>query len=248
MQELRVSGTGVPRSFRRGLAWVAIFLITIPQSLGFAASTPADFAELSLSGTIEQAPAFNQIHGRIFIDSDLNRIDENEPGIEGVTVELLHLDTIIGSAVSNENGYYYFGGIGNVNLDSSRTVLPSTEYSVRVARTDGNLPSVALSSRNLMRRGASESASYGTLNLQTSSVFGSNSPLNFGFAPEQEDQDVAQANFADLELSTGVQYSTATYGNPVRSYDVVNIPSSTGTPSERSLWIDCFDVDGDDGL
>ncbi|MDR7545584.1 MAG: SdrD B-like domain-containing protein, partial [Armatimonadota bacterium] len=72
-------------------------------------------------------PAPIEIGNRVWRDDNGNGIqDPNEPPLAGVMVELWQGSTLVGVAVTDANGEYYFGGAGRVNM------LPSSVGSVNV--------------------------------------------------------------------------------------------------------------------
>ena len=87
-------------------------------------------------------PAPIEIGNRLWIDSNTNgRQDPGEAVLPGVTVELWVdnngdgvAETQVGSAVTDANGLYYFGGAGNVNMTGGNTVQFNKVYEIRINR------------------------------------------------------------------------------------------------------------------
>ncbi len=75
-----------------------------------------------------------EIGNRVWVDSDRDGLqDPNENAVSGVTVNLFNQGgTQIGTATTDANGAWYFGGSGNRNLTGGNVLAPNTAYQVRV--------------------------------------------------------------------------------------------------------------------
>lgn len=84
-----------------------------------------------------------EIGNRIWHDSDGDGVqDPAESAIQGVTVMLHDMDdggTQVGTATTDINGYYIFGGLSATNMTSG-TLQSETNYEIRVSLSDGALP------------------------------------------------------------------------------------------------------------
>lgn len=84
-----------------------------------------------------------EIGNRVWIDAD--RDGQQDPGelpIAGVTIELIDVDggsAIVGTATTDSNGLYLFGGILNSNLISGETVRKGRNYVIRIQVADAAL-------------------------------------------------------------------------------------------------------------
>jgi hypothetical protein len=73
-------------------------------------------------------PAPLQIGNRVWNDANANGVqDPGESGIQNVNVELWTGSTHVGTATTDSNGNYYFGGADNTNMLSSCTVTSITK-------------------------------------------------------------------------------------------------------------------------
>jgi hypothetical protein len=82
-------------------------------------------------------PAPIEIGNYVWEDSNQNGIqDPGEPPLAGVPVKLYdNAGTLLGTATTDANGHYYFGGINNAN---SVTIAANTSYELRIAQADVN--------------------------------------------------------------------------------------------------------------
>ncbi|SNS31086.1 malectin domain-containing carbohydrate-binding protein [Tropicimonas sediminicola] len=73
---------------------------------GFANLNGQELSELALPGA--------EISGRVFADANDNNVDDSEPGVAGVTVELLDsAGSVVATAVSTDNGGYVFANLAD---------------------------------------------------------------------------------------------------------------------------------------
>jgi len=84
-------------------------------------------------------PAPIEIGNYVWIDGNLDGIqDPNEPGIPNINVVLSCTGTDIGTATTDANGHYYFGGINNANLTAPNTIVSDKNCQLRLAQADVN--------------------------------------------------------------------------------------------------------------
>ncbi len=103
-------GSGAPL----GVASSSVMGISSVLNLGVGSATPVS----NLAQDFGYTPANHQptqglIGDRVWLDINGDGAqDGNEPGLEGIRVELYNSsNTLIGVTFTNENGYYYFGGL-----------------------------------------------------------------------------------------------------------------------------------------
>ncbi|MCB9149007.1 MAG: hypothetical protein H6641_09625 [Caldilineaceae bacterium] len=143
-------------------------------------------------------PAPIEIGNRIWTDSDGDGIqDPDEPGIQGVTVNLYDMDNggvLVGTAVTGANGAYYFGGLTNTNMTSG-SLLYNTNYEVRVSLSDAQLTGLDLTTQDanavttndnktdLADSDAAETGGNAVIAFTTGSPGQNNHTLDIGFMP-----------------------------------------------------------------
>ena len=83
-----------------------------------------------------------EIGNRVWTDTDGDgHQDAGESGLSTITVELYDLSgaaTLVGTAITAADGTYYFGGITDANMTTG-SVLPNTNYEIRIATAQGGL-------------------------------------------------------------------------------------------------------------
>ncbi len=111
------------------------------QNRGFLAYNTSDFGKANGVGNVqalcESAPI--EIGNRVWADYNHNGVqDPSEPGMSGVTVHLYQGSTLVGTAVTDANGEYYFVSSTSVDPNPSDNIgqvnggiLLSTAYQVR---------------------------------------------------------------------------------------------------------------------
>ncbi|MGE0877872.1 MAG: SdrD B-like domain-containing protein [Acidimicrobiia bacterium] len=73
-----------------------------------------------------------EIGNRVWVDTNGNGAqDAGETPIAGVTVQLVRNGVVIGTAVTDADGAYYFGGLSDANLDNT-TLQRNTTYTVQI--------------------------------------------------------------------------------------------------------------------
>ncbi len=90
---------------------------------------------------LESAPI--EIGNLIWEDSNANGIlDANEFGIANVKIKLYEGEncegTLVGEAISSENGEYYFGGIDNINMLNNIPLKRDKSYSICISLEENN--------------------------------------------------------------------------------------------------------------
>lgn len=75
-----------------------------------------------------------EIGNYVWFDADRDGVqDPGEDPVAGVVVELLDAaGGVVGTAVTDANGNYYFGGSGNVNMANGQPLSANTDYVVRI--------------------------------------------------------------------------------------------------------------------
>ncbi len=86
-----------------------------------------------------------EIGNYVWIDSNSDGIqDANEPALSNVPVKLYKDGTLVGTAITDATGHYYFGGSSNLHLSSGELLL-NTAYKlvIDIADANGNPPTQA---------------------------------------------------------------------------------------------------------
>ncbi len=170
-------------------------------------ATPGTFAKSNGIGDLELmgAPAAIEIGDRVWDDTDGDGIqDPGEPGIAGVTVQLIDTDgtTVIATAVTDANGDYLFSNGAGTDTASAKYNLSSLTaetngFRLRVALGQGALSGKLLSPPNNPDTGAGDGGANADARDSDGGFFGANAeaPVNtgpsgdndydydFGFAP-----------------------------------------------------------------
>ncbi len=94
-----------------------------------------------------------EIGNRVFTDTDGDGVqDADEPGLNGVTVELwqgaTQVGTITTATLNGQAGSYYFN-TANVTMNGATGVLPNTAYEVRVPNISGSSKQAAFGTNAL---------------------------------------------------------------------------------------------------
>ncbi len=98
-------------------------------------------------------PAPIEIGDYVWSDLDGDGVqDANEPGLANIKVELHSgtscSGTLIGEATTNIDGYFYFGGINSINLNSGEAITPDTNYSICIPLNDQTLLNMKITTQN----------------------------------------------------------------------------------------------------
>jgi hypothetical protein len=144
-------------------------------------------------------PAPIEIGNRVWDDTDFDGIqDPEEATIADVEVQLWAdtdgdstVDTQVGTATTDANGNYYFGGINDTNMTGSNSVEPNTAYELRISLTDPDLPSDAEPSPPDQGTDLHDSdgdnggihSGYSTVQFTTGAAGANNHTYDFGFDP-----------------------------------------------------------------
>ncbi len=75
-----------------------------------------------------------EVGNYIWYDADMDgQQDPCEPPLAGVTVELYDDNgNLVGTATTDANGQYYFGGEGDVNMSGTNEINPNSNYEIQV--------------------------------------------------------------------------------------------------------------------
>ena len=163
-------------------------------------------------------PAPIEIGNYVWFDANGNGIqDPDESGIAGVKVDLYAGDTKVGTATTDADGYYYFGGAA----DTNGHVNPNTDYQLRIDLADAALGGKSVTAQDSTTDNADSDGDNGVLNAgfstiayKTEDAGQNNHDLDFGFTEvktyclgdyvwEDTDQDGTQN-----ESSTGIKSVT----------------------------------------
>jgi protocatechuate 3,4-dioxygenase beta subunit len=121
-------------------------------------TAPQFFGKANGLGDVEALllPAPIEIGNRVWNDVNANgRQDPGEATLQNVTVELWVdnngdglAETQVGTATTDANGLYYFGGLTNANMTGGNTIQFNKVYEIRINRGQGalganNVPTVA---------------------------------------------------------------------------------------------------------
>jgi hypothetical protein len=144
-------------------------------------------------------PAPIEIGNRVWDDTDFDGIqDPEEANIAGVDVELWAdtnddgiADTQVGTATTDANGNYYFGGINDTNMTGGNSVEPNTAYELRISLADPDLPSGAAPAPQDQGTDLHDSdgddggihTGYSTVQFTTGAAGANNHTYDFGFDP-----------------------------------------------------------------
>ena len=173
-----------------------------------------------------------EIGNRVWLDTNGNgQQDPGEKPISGVKVELLQGGATVGTATTDANGNYLFGGVGNVGMTSPNVVLPNTDYVVQVpdptnATTQPSLAARALTTAN---QGSDTTDSDGTTSginavaaLHTGAPGANDHTWDFGFSPIL----VSIGDYVWMDTNRdGLQSA----GEPAVGGVTVNLRDGTGT-------------------
>lgn len=184
-----------------------------------------NFGKANGLGDLEalRAPAPIELGNRVWNDADGDGIqDPGEAVIAGVTVTLHDMDnggTQVGSATTDANGNYLFGGVANTNMTSG-SVLRGRNYEIRINTAQGSLTGLGLTVRNsdgqtanngltdLRDSDASLSGTTAVIVYTTGGAGSNNHTLDFGFTTD------TAADYGDLPDSFD---TTIAAGGPAHS-------------------------------
>ena len=133
-------------------------------------------------------PAPIEVGNYVWVDLNQDGIqDPNEPPMANVPVKLYdNAGNLLGTATTDANGHYYFGGPNNANLTAGNAITPNTAYELRIAQADvnGKAPSVKDANANADDIRDNDAVAVGTDNVITFTTGVNNDhSLDFGILP-----------------------------------------------------------------
>ncbi len=150
-----------------------------------------------------------EVGNRVWFDTNGNGIqDPNEAVIAGVTVTLHDMDNggaQVGSAVTDANGLYLFGGVADINMTSG-SVLTQRNYEVRIALTDPLLPSTAVTAVNA--NGVIDNNNLTDLSDNDAVSLGGNAVIAFATGLDGANNHTLDFGFGVVSLGDYVWYDT----------------------------------------
>ncbi len=207
-------------------------------------------------------PAPIEVGNYVWMDINQDGIqDANEPAMANVPVRLTCDGTQIGTAVTDENGYYYFGGVNNTNLTGGNTIGVGQACELSIAQADVNgKPPTTANPANVDDGIDNDAVASGTDNVISFTTTASNDhSLDFGISPalgcvtgtlfEDVNTDGLN-NGTDATAPAGIKLLiTDTYGNSYETttdangaFTVSNIPAGNVT-----VKVDTTDTDIPEG-
>jgi len=130
-------------------------------------------------------PAPIEVGNYVWEDSNQNGIqDPGEPAFAGVPVKLYdNAGTLVGTATTDANGHYYFGGINNAN---GVTIQPHAAYELRIAQANvsNKAPTMQNANANADDIRDNDAVAVGTNNvIPFTTTLVNNHDLDFGIQP-----------------------------------------------------------------
>lgn len=181
---------------------------------GYATPTNHTLAKANGLGDIEALcdPAPIELGNRVWLDSNGDGVqDPAETPIAGVTVTLHDMNNggaQVGTATTDANGNYYFGGATNGNLAGGQSILTNRQYELRVATTQSALAGLYLSSvqgavgnaasNNLHDSDAVQVGTVALIGLTTGLAGANDHSWDFGFTPTPQ-ADLVVVKYDDLD-------------------------------------------------
>jgi hypothetical protein len=179
-------------------------------------------------------PAPIEIGNYVWFDKDGDGIqDPDEDPIAGVKVYLYDGDTLVGTATTDADGHYYFGGPD----DTNGHVKPHTDYQIRIALDDDALDGKVVTAKDTTSDSADSDGDDGVLNngfttiaYTTGAAGQNNHDLDFGFVIPKVAigslvWDDTNNNGIQDDGEKGIQGATVTLldenGDPVAGVDPV---------------------------
>jgi hypothetical protein len=184
-----------------------------------------------------------EIGNRIWLDRNRNGVqDPGEPGIPGVTVSIGQGGSLVGSAVTDANGDYYFGGLTNQNLFAPNELLPSSQYTLALDNPPdyaGPLVNLALTPANAGPDRAVDS------NATLANPAANIGPGNFPSFTYTTGGPGANDHTLDVGFSPSLPPPPTTTTSPTTAPPTSPPPTSTPTQPQRPpvaigdyVWID----------
>jgi len=170
-----------------------------------------------------------------YVWEDLNKDgiqDPNEPAIADVVVNLYEAGTLVGTATTDANGHYYFGGLPNTAMTGGNPLKQNTAYELKVALNDtalsGKVPTTQDANSNNEDQRDSDGdngvidATASTIAYTTGSAGQNNHDLDFGFKTPEPSIDIEKAtNGIDADRA-GQAVAVATGDVVTWSYVITN--------------------------
>jgi len=163
---------------------------------GTVVSNEGSLAKAGGMGDIEFLSDPSPIGIGNYVWEDLNKDgiqDPNEPTIVGVDVNLYELNTLVGTATTDANGHYYFGGLNNTNMTSGNPLKTNTSYEIKIALNDsaldGKVPTLANSTIDNSDSDGDDGIrdiSASTIAYTTGNAGENNHTLDFGFVVKND--------------------------------------------------------------
>ncbi|MEE9326729.1 MAG: IPTL-CTERM sorting domain-containing protein [Cocleimonas sp.] len=172
------------------------------------------FGKASGLGDIEALcdPAPIEIGNYVWADTNENGVqDPSEFALNNVTVSLYEDTTLVGTAVTDTNGEYYFGGVTNMHMAGNLPLKPLTTYQIRIDLNQPNLGGRVPTLKDANTNNDDQFDSDGdnsalnvnttTIEYTTGNVGASNHTLDFGFINPVPSIDIEKAtNTVDADI------------------------------------------------
>ena len=202
---------------------------------GTAVGIGAGLAKAGGMGDIEflSDPAPIEIGNYVWEDLNKDGIqDPNEPAIAGVVVNLYETGILVGTATTDANGHYYFGGLANTAMVSANPLKINTAYVLKIALSDtalsGKVPTAQDANGNNDDQRDSDGdngvidATASTIVYTTGSAGQNNHDLDFGFKTLEPSIDIEKGtNTIDADTA-GEAVAIATGDVVTWSYVITN--------------------------
>ncbi|SFV69950.1 hypothetical protein MNB_SV-3-619 [hydrothermal vent metagenome] len=185
-------------------------------------------------------PAPIEVGNYVWMDINEDGIqDSNEPPMSDVNVTLNCNDTEIGTATTDKNGHYYFGGIDNTNLTDDNTIKSGEDCKLSIAQSDVNEKEPTEQNPNADANDTidNDAAADGDNNVITFTTTSSNDhSLDFGIAPAFGCATGTLFEDVDGDGSLGAGDSTAPEGITVIAEDAYG-NSATAVTDENGTFV-----------
>ncbi|HID27012.1 MAG TPA: DUF11 domain-containing protein, partial [Methanosarcinales archaeon] len=175
------------------------------------------FGKASGIGDIEALcnPAPIEIGNYVWDDVNGNGIqDPNELVLENIEIKLYEGAVLVGTATTDANGHYYFGGLNNTNMAGGNPLKPLTDYQIRIDLADVNLGNRVPTVQNVNANNddihdsdgdnAVLNAGFSTISYTTGNYGENDHTLDFGFT-----------QVVDINLIKTVSNATPNVGDTV---------------------------------
>ena len=179
---------------------------TIFESGDFSGSLPTSTGGYSAKanglGDLEGACQVTLMIGNyVWYDANMNGLqDSDEPGLANVTVSLYENGTLVGQAVTDQDGYYVFGGPNNNNMLSGFELNEATTYELRIAVSSAAANDGSIS--NIQSVTIADANGNNNDNLDSDALaIGSNAVITFTTGNGGETDYTLDFGFSDCEIS-----------------------------------------------